>query len=224
MRAHRYRLPLAVAAGVAAVGVATLLLRPRGGLIEPAAVDPTAYFSAEQLERAREYRGPQRALALGSLVLSGITLAVMALRPPRPFRSLIERVDGRPLLGGAAVGAVLVVTLTVVTLPLAVAGHERAVEVGLSTQGLGAWLLDVAKATGISAAMAAGGGLVVVALIRRLPHHWWAPGGVVVILASVVLVYASPVVLDPLFNDFEPLPEGELRSDVLELADRAGVS
>jgi STE24 endopeptidase len=31
------------------------------------------------------------------------------------------------------------------------------------------------------------------------------------------------VVLDPIFNDFTPLPEGELRSDVLKLASAAGV-
>jgi STE24 endopeptidase len=33
----------------------------------------------------------------------------------------------------------------------------------------------------------------------------------------------APVVLDPMFNDFTPLPDGELRSDVLELAQAAGV-
>ena len=40
---------------------------------------------------------------------------------------------------------------------------------------------------------------------------------------AVLTLYLSPVVIDPLFNKFEPLPKGELRSDVLRLADRAGV-
>ena len=40
---------------------------------------------------------------------------------------------------------------------------------------------------------------------------------------GVITAYAGPVVLDPLFNDFKPLPRGELRSDVLALARRAGV-
>ena len=35
--------------------------------------------------------------------------------------------------------------------------------------------------------------------------------------------YASPLVIEPLFNDFDELPDGELRSEVLELAERAGV-
>jgi STE24 endopeptidase len=76
---------------------------------------------------------------------------------------------------------------------------------------------------GVTCALAGLGGLAAVTLIRRFPRHWWAPAGVIVVLASVALTYAAPLVIDPLFNRFERLPEGELRSGVLELADRAGV-
>ena len=38
-----------------------------------------------------------------------------------------------------------------------------------------------------------------------------------------MIVYPSPVVIDPVFNKFDELPQGELRSEVLELAERAGV-
>jgi STE24 endopeptidase len=224
MWAHRHRLPLALVAGIAAVGLATVLLRPREGLIEAAAVEPTAYFSAEQLERAREYRGAARLIALGGLAISGATLLVLALRPPRALGRLAERAGGRPLAGGAAVGAGISLVLAVVVLPLGVVAHERAVDVGLSTQGIGEWLVDRAKSAGIGAAMAALGGVVGVALVRRFPRNWWVPGGMAVIVASVAITYASPVLLDPLFNRFEPLPAGELRDDVVALADRAGVS
>lgn len=223
MRAHRYGLPLAVAAAVAAVGVATLLLRPRGGLIEAAAVEPTAYFSAEQLERARDYAGPQRLIGLGQLAISGATLALLAVRPPRSVRRAAERLGARPLLGAAAMGAGVIVILAVVGLPLGVVAHERAVDVGLSTQDIGAWLADRAKATGVAGVLAGFGGVVGVALIRRNPRHWWAPAGVVVVVASVALTYAAPLVIDPLFNRFERLPDGQLRSGVLELAERADV-
>ncbi len=208
---------------MAAVGVATLLLRPRGGLIEAAAVEPTAYFSAEQLERAREYNGPQRLIALGGIALSGATLALLALRPPRALRSLSERLAGRPLIGGAVIGAGIVVILAVVTLPLGAVAHERAVDVGLSTQGFGAWLADQGKSAAVAGVIAAAGGLVAVALVRRFPRHWWAPSGVVLVLASVALTYAGPLVIDPLFNRFDRLPDGQLRTGVLELAERADV-
>ncbi len=41
--------------------------------------------------------------------------------------------------------------------------------------------------------------------------------------SRVVFTYLGPVVLDPVFNKFTPLPAGATRDDVLELAKRAGV-
>ncbi|MEA2403279.1 MAG: hypothetical protein QOK00_3682, partial [Thermoleophilaceae bacterium] len=97
----RARLPLALAVAVAAAAAATVLLRPRGGLIEPAAVDAQSYFTALQLDRAKDFRSVQRLIALGSLVLSTGALALVVWRPPR---GLFERLGRRPLLGAAAVG------------------------------------------------------------------------------------------------------------------------
>jgi len=208
---------------VVAAGAATLILRPRSGLIEPAAVDPKAYFSAADLERAADFRGLQRVIGLGSLAVSAGTLAVLALRPPLPVRVLLDRAGARPLLGAAAVGAGLSLVLVATGLPLSLWAHERAVDVGLSTQSIGPWLSDVVKTAGIGAFFSALGGAVAVALIRRFPDRWWLPGAGVVMVFAVVMLYLSPVVIDPLFNRFEALPQGELRSDVLDLAGRAGV-
>jgi STE24 endopeptidase len=208
---------------VVAAGAATLLLRPRDGLIEPAAVNATAYFSAAELERASDFRDLQRILGLAGTALAGLTVALLALRPPGPLRAAVERARQRPLLGAAALAAAIAVTVAVVELPLSIWRHERAVDVGLSTQSLGPWLGDFAKATAVGAVYAAIGGLLAMALIRRFPRNWWAPGAGLVIAAAAVTLYLQPIVVDPLFNRFEPLPRGELRSDVLRLADRAGV-
>jgi STE24 endopeptidase len=223
MEARRSRLPLAILGAVVAAGVATLLLRPRGGLIEPAAVDATSYFTPEQLDRAEDFRGPQRALGLAGLGLSGATLALIALRPPPRLRRLLERAGRRPLLGAAAAGAGITVLLVVVDLPLSAIRHERAVDVGLSTQDWGPWLGDMAKSTAISGLLAAGGGALAIGLVRRFPRHWWAPAAAVVVAFGVITMYLYPVVVAPLFNRFEELPEGRLRSDVLALARKAGV-
>lgn len=208
---------------VAAAGLATVLLRPRGGLIEPAAVEVTAYFSAAQLERAEEFRGLQRVLALAGTGIGALTVAWVALRPPRRLRRALEGAGRRPLLGGAAVAVGLAVAVTVVELPLALWRHERAVDYGLSTQALGPWLVDVAKATGVSAVYAAIGGLAAMALIRRFPRRWWIPGTGLAVAAAAVTLYVQPVLIDPLFNRFDPLPRGQLRADVMRLAERAGV-
>jgi Zn-dependent protease with chaperone function len=217
MRKFRYSLPVAAVAAVVAATAATLLLRPRSGLIEPAAVSATDYFLPKQLERAEDFRGPQRVLGLTGLGLSGVTLALLAFRPPRRW------LRGRPVGRAAAAGAGLVLVLVVVNLPLDAIQHDRAVDYGLSTQDLGPWLGDVAKAAGIGAVFAAGGAALAVALWRRFAGRWWIPASVGVVAAGAVMLYASPLVIDPLFNNFDELPEGRLRTDVVELAQRAAV-
>ncbi len=214
---------MAILLAVVAVIAATAVLRPGGDMIEPTAVEPTAYFSAAQLERAADFRGVQRLLGLAGLLVTAAVLALIALRPPLVVRRALDRAAKRPLLGGAAVGAGLAIAVTVAGLPLAAWRHERAVDVGLSTQSIGPWLGDVALGAGIGAVYAAIGGIAAVALLRRFPRRWWIPGSGLVVGAAVVLLYLQPVVIDPLFNEFEPLPRGELRADVLELAERAGV-
>ena len=60
------------------------------------------------------------------------------------------------------------------------------------------------------------------ALVRRFPRRWWAPAALLVLVYGVVTIWLYPIVIDPVFNRFDKLPPGKLRSEVLELADRAG--
>ena len=220
MKAGRSRLPLAILAAVAAAGAATFLLRPRSGIIDPASVDVEAYFSAAQIERAEDFRDTQRLLGLAGIAVSGAALGLLAWRPPR---RLLDPLARRPLAGGAAAGAGISVLLVIVGLPLAAWRHDRAFDVGLSTHTWGPWLGDVAKSAGIEAVLAAAGGAAALALVRRFPRRWWIPGSGIVVAFGVITLWLWPVVIDPLFNDFQPLREGRLRSDVLQLARRADV-
>src|SRR5881397_631280 len=65
----RTRLPIALVAVVVVAEGAVLLLRPRGGVIDPAPVSVRSYFSGEELTRARDFRGPQLALYAGQMAI-----------------------------------------------------------------------------------------------------------------------------------------------------------
>jgi STE24 endopeptidase len=110
------------------------------------------------------------------------------------------------------------------SLPTSLAAHERAVDVGLSTQSLGPWLGDQARALAISGAIAGAGAIVLSAMIRRWPRRWWVPGSVAVVGFGAAMSLLSPILIAPRFNDFDALPEdSSLRADVVELGRRAGV-
>jgi STE24 endopeptidase len=219
MENPRLRLPLAIAVAGVAAAAATLILRPRSGLIQPAPVDVKAYFSAAELKRAHDFTHTQRLIGLAGLAVSGGTLALLALRPPR----VLDRLGRRPLLGAAAAGAGISVALVVTALPLSAVAHQRAVDFGLSNQDWGPWAGDVAKSTVLGAVFAAGGAALGLALIRRLRRRWWLAGAVVAVGLGIVSLWLFPVVIDPLFNRFDRLPPGHLRSEVLALARESGV-
>lgn len=210
---------VAIIGAVVVAELAVLALRPRSGVIEPAAVREQSYFSASQLQRARSFRGPQLALQGGALAVQLAALAALVARPPARLRAPFRR----PALAAAAAGAALSLLLLAVALPLQAAARERARDAGLVTQSWAGYARDRAIGGAVAALLAAAGAAAAVALMRRLPRAWWAPGSALLVAFGAAFVYAGPVVLDPLFNRFTPLPQGQARSDVLALAERAGV-
>ena len=215
----RLRLPLLLVAVAVVAEAGVLLLRPRGGVIEPAPVRAQAYFTQAQIERAHRYRRPQLLLSGAQLAIQLGLLVVLVRRPPAALR----RSFAHPRLAAGAAGAALSLVFAAATLPLGAVARQRSVDVGLATQSWSGWAVDVIKSNAIGAAMAGAGALVLVGLMGRFPRHWWAPASVVTVGASAALLFAGPVLLDPMFNRFRPLPAGQARSDVLALARQAGV-
>jgi STE24 endopeptidase len=198
-----------------------VLPEPPGGATP---LDPTAGLSAEQVSRAEAYAAALRPASLASLLLGLAVSAVLALTR---LGARLVRVVGAPL-GGRWAGQVLlgVLVLAVVgrlaTLPLSAYGEVVRHRYGLSTRGWGLWARDVVVSTAIDAALTALGLLVLVWLARRAPRAWWALAAAGATVLVVVGSFLWPVVIEPAFNSFEPMPAGQLRSDLLALAEENG--
>ena len=96
---------------------------------------------------------------------------------------------------------------------------------GLSTQSWAGYLGDVARGLARRAwwsprVVDAGAGRLRPAVARGPGRPWPAAA-----LACLVVVgsFVYPVLVEPIFNTFTPLPDSPLRTAVLELADREGV-
>nr|WP_202388165.1 M48 family metallopeptidase [Nocardioides flavescens] len=190
-----------------------------GGVPAPApAVD---YFTPADLRAGEDYATGARWLSWTSLAVS---LAVAsALGFSRSGARLVARLPGP--WWAQVVQAVLLLALIgrVVTLPFSVLLRRRALEAGLSTQPWGAYAVDLVKGFALDAGVTALAVVLLVGLARRLPRVWPAVAGG--LLAALVMggSFLYPLLVEPLFNDFTPLPDGELRSQVLALADTEGV-
>lgn len=102
-------------------------------------------------------------------------------------------------------------------------GWFRETSYGRTSQPVGDFLFQSALSTVISSLVAALLLMGVYWLIRRTGRRWWLWSGGLVAAALAFIILLSPVLIEPLFNKYEPVPQGEVRDAVVEMAGRAGV-
>jgi Zn-dependent protease with chaperone function len=226
--AHWSRATLAKWAAVAAAAIVwlvsgALLWRTEVPHLELADLDPREYFGAAELARIEDFRRVTRLLFLGSLAVEGIVLALLAWRGSWLAETVGGFTRGR-IRTGVALGALAACTVWLALLPLAGVGHWWRRRYGLSHQGYAGWLRDQAVSLLVMAVLVAIAVAVLMALAIWLGRSWWIAGGPALALAGTVLILAYPLVVQPLFNDFRPLPDRELAAKIEQLAREEGVT
>ena len=199
----------------------TLLPEPPGGRTP---VDPAAVLPPDLLTRAEAFAGALRPASLTSLLLG---LAVSAVLGLTPLGARLVRAVARPVGGGRAaqvlLGTAAVVVLgRLVTLPVSAYAEVVRHRYGISVRSWWLWLRDLAVSTAISAVLTALALAAFLWLVRRAPRTWWAWAAAVAAGFVVVGSFLYPLVIEPAFNRFEPLPPGELRTELLDLAEENG--
>lgn len=220
---------------LAGVGIGAILLAVLGVLLlspaqGPPSPDPQAAarviadrFTSAELNRADDYRSWGRLIGVASLLAQFAVLAFLAFWRGGPMKRALSRLNRRPLLGALLAGAGVSVLVALVGLPFSLASWQLGRDYGLVSQGLGLRLIDWLLGSLIAIIPAAIGALVAIALWRRLRGRFWIAATVLVASWAVITTWLWPVVVSPLFNQFDPLPQGPIRQEVMELADRAGV-
>jgi STE24 endopeptidase len=179
-------------------------------------------FDPVTVASAHAFRGSLRALSIASLVL-GVALLLLAAITPIG-RRLVAVLPGGQVTRTALAVLVISTFIAVVRLPLAVLSERIARAEGLSTSTWGTWSVDQVKSFALSTVIAGGGVIAVMLLARWQPRMWWAAAAIGAAALTVTLSFLFPVVVEPLFNRFTPMPASELRTSLLALADRDGVA
>ncbi len=182
---------------------------------------PDTVLSAAQLARADDYVTTARALGYASLAVSLVVACWLG------FTSAGGRLVGR-LRGWWWVRVVLGTALVLLvgrlaTLPFAVVAQRHRLAFDLSTQSWSGWARDLTVTWLVNVVVGAVLGLVVVGTARTWRVAWPAVAATLVGILVLLGSFVYPVLVEPLFNTFTPLPDGPLRTAVLRLADTEGV-
>jgi STE24 endopeptidase len=153
------------------------------------------------------------------LIGLGIAWLLLGTSLSQRIRNRVEAITRFRWLQPALYGIAYIVLVTLVTLPWsAYEGYFREHQYNMSNQTFSDWLIDQAKGLGVGAVMGAAAFMAIYAVIRRAPRMWWLWGSVVTIALIVFQIVISPTYLEPVFNKFYPLPDSELKSQILSLA------
>jgi Zn-dependent protease with chaperone function len=140
----------------------------------------------------------------GSLWGLAVLWLLLSLRWAADLAAWTERLLRRRWMQGLLFFAAFLVVTTLASLPLDAIGHAASRHYGISVQGWGSWLGDVAKSLGLSLLFGAPILLLFNWIVRRSPRRFWLWTWLVSLPLIVLSVLASPL-LEPIFNKFEPL-------------------
>ncbi|MGA3125955.1 MAG: M48 family metallopeptidase [Candidatus Korobacteraceae bacterium] len=187
----------------------------------------TAYTLAPaQLRKSEALHRTGICLSLASTVLGiAVLVALIALRFAPKLQRVVESISRRRFLQALILIPALLLILACCQMPLELYGHHISLAYGLSVQGWLSWLADWAKAELLTLVFATLALWAIYAGIRRAPSRWWFYAWLVSLPIMAALVFAAPVLLDPLFNRFEPLAKSnpELTAQLQSLARSSGL-
>ena len=222
MSERRWALGTVVVAGAAFVVVAAVFIPWHpvpGGTPSPAR--PGQVFTSAQIAQADAYTDPARHLAWASLAVSLLVTCILGFTSLGP--RLVDRLRGWWWVRVLEAVFALALIGRFVTLPFAIIGHHRSLAYGLSDEAWGPWTVDQLKGLLLSVVVSTLLLLVLMGCARTWRRAWPAAAGV--ILGALVMAgsFVYPVLVEPAFNQFTPLPDGPLRTDILHLAQQEGV-
>jgi STE24 endopeptidase len=181
-------------------------------------------------DKASRYHRLRRHSAVLSLVvmaslLAGLLLSGVSSTVATRARSVVGAAPGdSSYLTVALYVAVLALIQELVSFPLAIyRGFLLERRYGLSSQPLGGWLADHAKAAAVAFTLGLGGAEIVYASLRLTPSWWWLLSSLAFVIVMIVMARLAPLVLLPLFYRFTPLARESLRDRLVSLSERAGV-
>jgi STE24 endopeptidase len=191
-------------------------------LLDPAAATQAWLDSVPQDKREKSdayFEGGYWLILWNYLVVAGISILLLSSRISARLRDFSERLTRYKTLQVACYSVLYLLLVFVLSFPLNVYEHFfREHQYGLATQSFPAWFRE--QLIGLGITLIGGTILLIVlyAVFRHAPKTWWIWGTGVAVVCSFVLLFITPVFLEPLFNTYKPLTKPEISEPILAMA------
>jgi Zn-dependent protease with chaperone function len=153
----------------------------------------------------------------------GVLVLILATGLSRRMRDAGARVTKKPFVLAMLYIALFTVAVAVLEFPLAYYGGFMVPhQFDLTDQSFGSWMGDMLKGLAVNLAIGSVIGALALLAIRKI-RRWWVVLWLATVPLIILVVVIQPIVIDPIFNKFEPLQDQVLKQKLLDLASRAGI-
>jgi len=186
------------------------------------AVDPHTFMTTEQIAKGESLtRIHSLAFFIETPLQMGLLIMLMGFSVR--LRKRVESLSRFFNLGLSVYTFCFLLLLSLIFLPLDYILFRIDLHYGISNEPLAMWLMDHLKSFALEWISA---GVVLwffYKILRWSPRRWWLWFFAASIPVTLFLGFIQPVVLDPLYNHFQPLPASALKSEILALAAKSHI-
>ncbi len=139
-----------------------------------------------------------------------ILLIILYMGVAAKYRGWAENMAGNGIAQAFVFVPLTLLTITILGWPLDAYQQSVSRQYGLSVQGWSSWFGDALIVTAIVMVVGTMAIGVLIWRIRRSPRYWWLQAWLISVPFVVLLFVLEPLIIDPLFNKFEPLTKDNL--------------
>ncbi|OZM58194.1 peptidase M48 [Lottiidibacillus patelloidae] len=187
------------------------------------AADPELFMTDRELELSQEFSQIKNIIYFLRIPLEwGAYLAILIFGLSNAFEKWAKK---RKFFIVQTAIFVFFISLFVriIYLPIDIYSYKVSVAYGVATQSMASWFKDVAITFLVNLIVMTIVIATIVFLLKKAKQKWWVYTWLLSIPFTVFFMYFQPVIIAPLFNDFYELQNKELQSEILELANEAGI-
>jgi STE24 endopeptidase len=160
----------------------------------------------DKLQKAIEYSTARNWLHfISPLYGIAVLLATLTLGWSAKFRDWAEAASRRRSMQAVIFVPLLILTIDVLSLPLAIYGQHLELLFDQSIQSWRSWVWDWTKSELITLALATLLVFILFAVIRRSPRRWWFYFWLASLPIIFTIAFLEPFVIEPMFFKFKPL-------------------
>lgn len=186
--------------------------------------DPATFMSGRELILSEEYSKIRNFLFFIRIPFDWLIYFILLVAGfSKKIKGVVEKATRFSYLQIAGYVFVISVIVTLCSLPLDWISYQIALDYDISAQSTNSWIRDQVIDFWISFPLLTLITIVFYALLKKSEKRWWLYAWFITVPFTLFLFFLQPVVIDPLYNDFYPLRDQELKVDILALAEEANI-